>query len=186
MENFIGFAQRQYWVLLENEIKGYIKYDADGYAMIDQKIMTIVEPENWRRNYQRVSTKIVRYFVESRPNSYKVYAGYVIQMLPYINHEWGILCDDIFEDEMDEIKTLSLYKLCHFAGYHWRRVPRFKDELSKLTFPINGVRERVFNFIPVGEDVGASQVMVNPRFVYSGNDRSTEKQLIKLFQYKED
>lgn len=99
----------------------------------------------------------------------------LLDILPYINYKYNIICYNPTEDQIELIKPIKMGDLCEMLGYERSNASRIKKLLFSLK--VNG--EKVIGMWQV-EDVDS--LLVNPRVYYKGGEDNGLDYLEALFK----
>ena len=178
--DILGLSGTSVWRFM-NEVKGkYLFEDNRGRLTIPDRIFYRGKIQTGTE-YQQVYFDSVKTLYESLPPKRKRYLGYACQLLQYVNIEYNILCHNIYETELDNIKPLTVDELCGEIGYGRED----RDKLvrlynNNLTFEINGRQERLVSFVTNGLDLRAARIFINPHVIYHGHIPSEVESLGKF------
>ena len=112
-------------------------------------------------------------YENSRPIEHKR-LGLLIQILPYVNYNYNIICFNPEEEEKDEITPMDLKDLCKITGYDERNRIKLKNELLRITVGGTPV-------IAVTEVYKGHAISVNPKIYYKGKNPRALEWLAVLF-----
>lgn len=97
--------------------------------------------------------------------------GYIFKLLPHISLEFNIFCKDVFEQELDNIETLTITDLCNLVHYDVTQSTRLIRELQSIKFIHNGNKEYLLSFVDNGTDnPNSKKIFVNPHIIFNGTD----------------
>lgn len=97
--------------------------------------------------------------------------GYIFKLLPYINLEFNIFCQNPFETELKEIEPLSVSDFCNLVHYDVTQFSRLIKCLKSITFEHNGENEYIISYIDNGDDTPQSKrIFINPHIIYNGSN----------------
>lgn len=100
--------------------------------------------------------------------------GLLIEILPYVNFNYNILCHNPDESDKSKIKPMNLKELCSIVGYDEKNSTRLKNELLRIK--VNDKSAIAITLIDQGQAIS-----VNPYVYYKGNDMQSLKWLMILF-----
>lgn len=97
--------------------------------------------------------------------------GYVVQLIPFINKEWNILCENPYESESQAILPLSMKGLCGKLRLSENHATRFKNAITSPIFSFGGEEQQLCAIVPTVTNYGRQNtVYVNPHLIYGGSD----------------
>ena len=120
--------------------------------------------------YQKVYIESIRNIYRATPPTKHRYLGYIFQLLPYINIEYNIICENPRETELDKIKPLKISEICDILGYDRKNIKRFKNIYKQLVFDYRGQKERLFTFFSYWNEDANMRACINPHILYCGSD----------------
>lgn len=103
--------------------------------------------------------------------------GLLIEILPFVNYSYNILCVNPKESDINFIKALNIKNLCDIVGYSRNNYTKLKKELLKIT--INGEPA-----IMISDTLKNQTITVNPKLYYKGNDLESLQSTINYFYLK--
>ncbi len=103
------------------------------------------------------------------PREHKV-LSYLLQILPFINTKYNVLCSNPDETELEFIDTLNLTDLCHLVSYGTSGMTRLRNNLEQFTV----CGEPVFR---IGKVNNKRCICINPRLYYGGSSYDEARQL---------
>lgn len=96
--------------------------------------------------------------------------GYIIQLVPWINFEWNIVCENPAEKDKDCIVPMSLNDVCKKLGYDPAHPGRLKDALIKPVFVWENYKQPLCGFFSMNaQDGRQSMMVVNPHILFAGS-----------------
>ena len=112
----------------------------------------------------------VQQLYEKLPQSRHNLFGYIIQLVPLINFEWNVVCENPEETDRQLIQPLSFKGVCEKLGYDYENHDRLKKALTKPIFIWEHRKQPLCAFISVNTDVGRQNTMVvNPHILFAGS-----------------
>lgn len=119
---------------------------------------------------------IKKIYKGSLPQQHKK-LGMFMQLLPYLNIQHNVLCFNVQEEQLREIKPLSIQDICHIVGYSVAQARRLERELITTTVgEESAMMVHWHNFAYV--------YSINPKVFYRGNDMESLKSVINLFSIR--
>lgn len=130
-----------------------------------------IPKNNQYLQYQKIYINTVRALYKvTHPRKHKQ-LGYIFKLLPYINLEYNIFCTDAFEQELNQIKPLSMTDFCKLINCDIGQASRLQKDLKSLTFDYQGNQERLLSYVDDGNNTPHSKkIFVNPHIIYNGSD----------------
>lgn len=112
-----------------------------------------------RELYGKMSIKGHRFF------------GYVIQLIPYFNREWNVICSNPEETDMMKIDFLSIGEICKLLNFNKSNSDRLKAALTGNYFVWNGSKQSICAILKV-QSCGThfETIIVNPHLIFAGTD----------------
>lgn len=113
----------------------------------------------------------IRSLYRKMPAKSHKYFGYVIQLVPWINSEWNIVCRNPEEVDSDLIIPMNLTEICELLEIDTNHVARFHKALTEPIFEFNEERQQLCASIRTKATQGMQQtIYINPHLIYSGSD----------------
>lgn len=95
--------------------------------------------------------------------------GYVIQLVPWINFEWNIICENPEETNKDRIEPMSFRDICKKLGYDPEHPGRLKKALTSPVFVWEHYKQPLCGFFSMNAQDGMQSMMViNPHILFAG------------------
>lgn len=120
--------------------------------------------------YKKIYIDAIRNIYKATPTSKHKHLGYVFKLLPFINTEYNIICDNPEEKELKKIKPLSVADICDIIDYDKTNLARFMKIYRQITFDYKGQQEYFLTFVTNKGDADSTRAFVNPHILYSGSD----------------
>lgn len=164
LEDILKLGRREYYktksVLIEHDL---IKITDDNNILVNNKLC-----KKGKINKTK-SIEVVRMFKnaikdlyeKSTPREHKK-IGILIEMLPYINYKYNVVCSNPEEQNIELVKPMTLKDICIKLGYSESYSSKIKKKLLSMT--VNGKYVIKFSEIYTGKSI-----WVNPRVYYKGN-----------------
>lgn len=154
---------------------GLIIINEDGTISINSKYAIKGEVKRKKlRGCARIMINGIREIYEkSKPIEHKRLA-LLIQLLPYVNYNYNIICFNPDEEDKDKIIPMGLKDLCKITDYNERNWRKLKNELLRITVGGTPV-------IAVTEIYNGHAVSINPKIYYKGNNPRALEWLAVLF-----
>lgn len=164
------FKTKKY--LIENE---FIAINEKGNVLVNERYCK-------KGNIQCINTEFTRVFnnglqeiyLQSLPKEHRK-LSLLIEILPYINFRFNILCKNTTEEYLEHIEPLKMTELCEILGYHKTNSSKLKKDLFNLT--VKG--EQV---IGMWEKSCGKAIFVNPRVYYKGTREEDVNFLYVMFE----
>lgn len=112
-------------------------------------------------------------YENSNPREHKKIA-LLLEILPYVNYKYNILCRNPQEQERDNLDIINITELCEIVGYNPKNTSRLKKDL----FAIKINNEDAFKMVIGGS---GNFFITNPRLNYKGNSNEGVKWLQDIF-----
>ena len=113
----------------------------------------------------RVYNQSVSSLVELNGTSKCKSLSYLFQVMPMVNREYNILCDNPYETELEKIVPLSLAEITKRLHYYAEATAKVKQYLTEPEFMSSGIRQRAAAYTPL---LGGSFI-INPKLYYAGS-----------------
>lgn len=142
--------------------------------------------------------KIIRLYIEPVKSLYENmiqdkhsirYFGYIIQLVPYINKEWNVICHNPEERNPHKLKPMNREEICSLLNFDPTNSGRLTRILRQMKFRgydlfENECREQRFcNFIKDSESNGW-RMIVNPNILFMGTDPTKIEGYLQFFPNK--
>ncbi len=142
------------------------------------------------KEYQR--DKKTRLFIETAQNLYyqmkpraHKYFGMVISLIPYINTEWNILCDNPEEKCIDRVHAMTVGELCERLEYDAGKSDRLLDSICGLLFETNDIQRSLCSVVRYqSAEQSGYRIFINPRIIFNGSDFKQVEGLCTFFPGK--
>lgn len=131
---------------------------------------------NKRTGYTRVFFNGIRELYHGCKPSQHKQLYYIFMILPYINLQHNVLCNDITEQMYEKITPISVKQMCEICGYDPSNYTKFYKNLLK--FKVRDMNVIMISF--VGEN---SFIRINPSVYYGGTRVNDLKDLMGQFGY---
>lgn len=176
-KNILKLKDSEYYktkkCFLENEL---ISIDGKGNILINKRFCKKGEI-NTAKNIEVIrmfNNAIKELYDKSLPREHKK-LSLLIEILPYINFRYNIICSNPDESNMELIKPIKMSELCELLGYD-------KTNSSKLKRMLFSLRVSGEEVIGLFEKSCGKAIFVNPRVYYKGNDEDELNLLQEMFR----
>ena len=170
LPEFLGVSPSTAYRFLK-EVKDFVKEDEKRLFLIRKDIFkkgTMKSTKN--QTYTKFYTNNLRRLYKSVGVGGHKYLGYIFKMIPYMNVEYNVLCHDSMEEDIEEIKLLSITEFCDLIGYDITHLCKLKKAFGNLVFNNGGTEERFCSITYNGIKNNNARICVNPNILYSGSD----------------
>lgn len=164
--------QKTKTVLKNNNL---IYVDDDKNIRINKSISIMGNVENNKKDYIRIFKEGIRnLYINSLPREHKKLALFV-EILPYINYNYNIICKNPNEKIMENIEPLNVKELSNILDIY-----KNKNTSTLKTMLLNTFvgSEKVAMIV---KDYNKEFFIINPRIYYKGNDIQELNYLLGLF-----
>lgn len=176
-KSILKLGDREYYktkkCFLEN---GLISIDDKWNMLVDKKFCKKGEI-NKAKNVEVIrmfNNAIQELYNKALPREHKK-LSLLIEMLPYINYRYNVICSNPKETNVELIKPLKMSELCELLGYDKSNSSRLKRTLFSLR--VNG--EEVIGLF---EKSCGKSIYVNPRVYYKGSEEEELNLLQDMFR----
>lgn len=178
----------RFWKAIEaagigrEETDGRLRLDEQYFrrgAVSKQEIAAITEAG---RHMSRLYIDSVREIYRRASSKSKNGLGHLLQIMPFVNYEYNIVCHNPAERELELIRPMSLGEVCQAIGYDEENASRLLEELSKLKFKVLDKETVAVRCVPMDDihDRRAYKLFINPNVYYSGKGWDQVKVLGKF------
>lgn len=132
-------------------------------------------------DYQQFYFNGVRSLYKSANGKNHNYLGYLFQLIPFINREWNVVCENPFEADLDNVQLVTMKDFCAYIGYKdTSSISKLKKIYDALEFDVNGKKQRFCALTYTGLDSGTARICINPEVFYVGSNKG-RVDVLKLF-----
>ena len=117
----------------------------------------------------RLYINTYRKLYKNTPVVKHVYLGYVFQLIPYVNHEYNIVCHNPLETNRDNINPITVGQFCDLIGYDKSNASRLINVYRDITFEWQG-KEMTFCGYYWEPKKADMRFFVNPLIFFAGSD----------------
>lgn len=110
------------------------------------------------------------------------YLGMVLQMIPYVNVQYNVLCWNPLEENVEEIAPMSMAEFCKVMGKAESNADEYRKAYTRITFDMDGRRRRFCQI--ARSDDGRELIFVNPRVFFAGDNWERVEGLLLYFADK--
>lgn len=171
-----------------NEMKNNnLIYECNKKFYINNDYFNKGENQLDEKEYTRVFIDTTRILYEQSSSRQHVQLSYIFQLIPYMNHELNIICENPEETDFTKIKKLSLYDICEKFDLSTssESMRKFKRELLKFHIVDKDGKQALLSYVKVQNVYGIRDYFViNPKVVWRGNSMSEIKNTVNLFFFE--
>ena len=166
LPSIMGLSRRTADRFLDEASQEYIVLDDVGHLSLNAalfcrgKIGRHGESLSWRKVYISAVRSLYR-----AANGKHRYLGYMFQMIPFINIQYNMLCENIFERDLDNIRQMTDKDFCREISYDYSQIARLRKVYKNIRFEVDGRMEAFCAFVDAG---CGTRIYINPHILYSG------------------
>lgn len=170
MNNVLRLSNKQFYEfyneMIDNKI--IIEDKKRNYLSINSGFFFKGEIKNKSKydNLIRLNHKSIRELYRNTSSTKHKSLAYVFKLIPYINKEYNILCENPLEEDIDRLillnKTSDIAKICNYSVSKAKRLYEYISEIKLNNQPI----------IKIYQDYNTKQLRIfaNPKCYYAGSD----------------
>lgn len=117
------------------------------------------------------------------------YFGYIIQLVPYINKEWNVICRNSNERNPHKLEPMNIEEICSLLNFNPTNSGRLTRVLKKITFigydlfENERKEQKLCNFIKDSES-NEWRMIINPNILFMGTDSTKIDGYLQFFPNK--
>lgn len=157
---------RRFWDKVKNR---YIVQSDDGSLIVGDTF--------FRGRQKHITERLTKFYIQAVQRLYKATPpnkhsclGRVFQLLAYVNVEFNVLCHDPAETDLSKVAPMSFKEFCEETGYSWSKAHRLAQDLSEVTFDVDGEQRHFVAFVSTEATSSDKMIVVNPRILYGGHN----------------
>lgn len=169
LQYFLGIGKTRVWNFCDECVEqGIMTIDDEKFLFLDD---IFFKGKSSDKNRIKLYGKTIQSLYKHMPVRHHKYFGYVIQLVPWINYEWNIICKNPDECDRDKVIPWTMKEICQFADYDEKNFKRFKDAILKCCFEWKGEPVSMCGQLFTGnKDEIVDGLVVNPHLVFYGTD----------------
>ena len=169
---FNEMINKKYIIQKENNF-----YITDKYFRKGQLNKNLSDYKNSK--YTRIYINAVRkLYLTTKSTSHSV-LGYIFQLIPFVNLQWNIVCNNPLEPDKDLINPLTIGEFCDIIGYDKKNAKRLIKIIASIKFEWKNKIQRFCSYI-YDSDITNMMIFINPNIFYSG-DNFSEVEVLGVF-----
>lgn len=158
--------------------KKYIT-EKNGELFITDNIIYRGEKKERRYNQKmKLFIKTVRDLYKHLDSRRHGYLGLIVQLIPYVNRRYNILCWNPEEQDVDQIKSLTITDVCKIVNRDPKNYDDLLEAITGLIFDVNGYKQSACSCVSFD---GGYRIIFNPRLMYIGKDYHEVEVLCTFF-----
>lgn len=176
LNDYLKLTKTLYFKTKKELIKNnLIEIEDDGYIKINKKYCKkgkVIKTKSIEM--VRIFDSSIREIYNKSKSSEHKKLCLLLDILPFVNLKYNVLCENPKEEYIERIIPLSLKDVCNILNYNTNNVYKFKKDLIKLTL----------NDIPVigfFETYNRNMIYVNPTLYYKGTNKEDIINLEAMF-----
>lgn len=131
-----------------------------------------------KNDYTRIYIKVIRDLYNKISARSHKQLGILFMLIPYINREWNILCENPNEPNINLITPLTLGKMMELLNYDIKNSTRIKNELLRIK---TKDMQNIIAFVQTDTDFRENKILINPNVIYGGLEDNRADLLRKVF-----
>ncbi len=131
----------------------------------------------FRGKQKHIVERLTKFYIQSVQKLYKSTPtskhgclGRVFHLLAHINVEFNILCHNPEETDLSKVSPMTFKQFCKETGYSWSKAHRLAQDLSSITFDVDGEQRHFVAFVTTEATSNDRLIVVNPRVIYGGHN----------------
>lgn len=154
-----------------NDMTEYIRFNKSGIYISDSFVYRGEKKERKYNNKMKLFNKSVQSLYKGlKPTKHK-YFGFIVQLLPFVNRKYNIICSNPEEVDIDKIKSLSLTDIAKELKYETSNSGKLLEILTGLFFDVGGYQQSACSIVfHEGNGHSGYDLIFNPRLLYVGED----------------
>ena len=141
-----------------------------------------MQTEQYNTEWQKLYRDAMRDLYNRANATDHQHIGLIFQMLPFVNYEYNILCNNPDEKDFEKADPITFGEFCRRIGYtdtkHYQRI---MSQICNITFIIDGRKEHLIAFSHTNRNISDEKMFVNPRILYKGRNFITVQGFEKMF-----
>lgn len=120
-----------------------------------------------KNGFQKVFIESLRQLYWQTSISKHKYLGYLFMVLPYINWQWNVLCQNPEETDLDKVVFMTIQEFCEKVNCNPTKPARVAEAYKSLSFIWNGKQQHLCSYL---EDRlhKTQRFVINPEILYRG------------------
>lgn len=178
----LGVSERRALSFWKEVSPAYITENENGQLVLNKSVFKRGKIDGKEgKDYQQFYFKGVRRLYNAVSTREHKQLGHLFKLLPFINIEWNVLCDNPFETDLDKVELISMAEFCALTGNgDVSHVSRLKKAYSNVRFDVDGKQQRFCTMVYDGINERTAKICVNPEVLYVGSNQS-RVDVLKLF-----
>lgn len=155
-----------------HEVSNYI-IETDGVLTLnntDAILRGKIATNNKYKNYQQFYIKCVRKLYNSVLSRQHAQLGYIFKLLPYVNIEYNIICNNPFEEDLYKIQPLTISEFCEKISYDKDNFSKLLRAYKQIIFEVENRKEHFVTYVSDGSIKHEMRFFVNPHIMYAGKN----------------
>ena len=179
LQEVLKLSKRETSYTREALIKNELIFIKDNLIEVNKKYCIKGKIESSKKKSQKVrifENGLKELYEKAKPKEHKKLA-LLIELLPYINLKFNIVCKNPTCENIKDLKPIDLKEICKIIKYSPNQSSRLKKDL--LSLKVNEELVIMFN-----ETGSAKFITINPKIYYKGTKLDDLKWLINSFEIK--
>lgn len=169
IQNLLKISKRAFYNFW-NEINPTYIIDDGNRLRLSTREINKGKTTSKKTSYRKLWIKQVRELYKATPISKHKHLGYVFQLLPFINIEYNIVCQNPRERILDKIQPLTIKDFCWIIEYNPNQSTRLIETYKNIAFDFKGKKEYFVSFVINTSSLDEAKIFINPHIMYSGNN----------------
>lgn len=165
----LGVCDTTAWKFKKSVIPNYLMEEDDGTLKVNDVFFKkgALKKEDFYK-WQKMYIQSIRQIYEKISERNHKHFGYILQLLPFVNLEYNVLCWNPLEEDALKVKPITLKEYCDLIGYNFDKVSRLLKIYEKITFDVFGRNECFVEISGHGADRASYKIFLNPNVMYCG------------------
>ena len=179
----LGLSDRAFINFLNDVKNNNLIYEVNKKFYINPDYLSKGKINKGTENYTRIFIKTTRLLYENCSIRQHKQLSYIFQLIPYINKELNVICNNPNETDFTKIKKLNLKQICEILKVSTNKdvMRKFRNDLIKFNINIDGKKYFFLSYAKVLNGYGLKDYFaINPKIVWSGNRINNANETIQV------
>ena len=180
----LGLKDTAFKSFLKNMKENNLLYEANNKFYINPDYFSKGKIHVKDKKYTRIYINTTRMLYEGcNPKKHKS-LSYVFQLIPFMNTEFNIICENPNEKDLNKIKKLNMKNICELLKLSTdkKNMSRIKKDILNISINYRDKELYLFRSVKIEGAFGSRDYFViNPNIAWGGIDIGALKEIINLY-----
>ncbi|MDY2881810.1 MAG: hypothetical protein SOT71_04045 [Romboutsia timonensis] len=183
IRNLLNLSEKTFYDFMKEVKEKELLFEANNKIYLNPVYVNKGRSNFRNKEYTRMFIDTTKELYENCTSRQHKRLSYIYQLLPFLNYESNILCNNPEEKDINKLDKLSFKDICGILGLSKdkKSMNTLKKDLFKFYITKDNKKYYFFSYVTIKQENGSeSYYVVNPLVIWKGSDLQVAKDIIGL------